>query len=649
MLPSDLLRYKIDYKTNKINPILCNIDSYSPEYQIAKKILEIFDECYVNKYNKDRLNYMIKALECAQKDYKLIRGLYSIIEKRCLFKPIFEYGNTNTLNSSKAILINSTSMDIRKLVFQESAKNNVAISDKKRNMVLNKISNKLDTDAKTIEKIMWSDLEENTVLYDYSPIDPRELLFNYNVSLIQTLLFNCLRLEIKINSIKSVGFLWKDLLRSIKRMGLMYWLEINSETIDNGKSNIVCIVEGAMNILKLTEKYGSSIAKLVPLIIKASDWNIKANILRVSGSGNKVVYNFEFSDQSYPDMISSRILKEIQDNQHNLINLKRRLKEKRDRILVENDEVISKNNQFLNNKLLFFDDANKPSYDSNIERIFAQKFELFNTGWAIEREPEPLLTKFKTAFILDFILSKYKCKVLVEIVGFWTIEYLERKLEKILHVIENYDNEDFYMILIINQENLAIYETQFSFSDIQNKDNVLIVSYKNENNISFKKIISFLKEIEIKCINRNFENSIEKDKIIKEIDENINSFKRSSNTNISLEDLNSLIKINQKSFDQNFNINKTLESNKDFKSLMEGKIKENGLALVKDLIFKDYFIKEICSELKDKKIASLKEACDFLLIKKIPEKIHIDLLTYMGFKINWNGLDYNESKISFKE
>ena len=54
-----------------------------------------------------------------------------------------------------------------------------------------------------------------------------------------------------------------------------------------------------MNILKLTEKYGNSIAKLVPLIIKASDWNIKANILRVSSSGNKAIYNFEFSDQSH--------------------------------------------------------------------------------------------------------------------------------------------------------------------------------------------------------------------------------------------------------------------------------------------------------------------------------------------------------------
>ena len=648
MLPSDLLRYKIDYKNNKINPILCNIDSYSPEYQIAKKILEIFDECYVNRYNKSKLNYMIKALEYSHKDYKLIRGLYSIIEKRCSFKSTYEYSNANLLDPSQVIFVNSNPIDIRKLIFQESAKNNIAISEEKRNMILKEISNKLDKDVKIIEKIMWSDLEENTILDDYYPIDARELLFNYNVSLIQTLLFNCLRIEIKINSVKSVGFLWKDLLRSIKRMGLMYWLEINSDTIENSKSNIVCIVEGAMNILKLTEKYGNSIAKLVPLIIKASDWNIKANILRVSGSGNKVIYNFEFSDQSYPNLISSKVLKEIQDNQHNLIKLKKSLKEKRDKILVvEKDVLLGKNNQFLNNKL-YFDDIDKPSYDSNIERIFAQKFELFNTGWSIEREPEPLLTKFKTAFILDFILSKYSAKVLVEIVGFWTVEYLERKLEKIMHVIENYNNEDFYMILIINNENLAIYENQkFSFLNIQNKNNILIISYKNENNISFKELISFLKEIETKYIHRNFENNIEKDKIIKEIDENINSFKRSANTNISLENFNKSIKTMQKSFDQNFNIQKILETNKDFKNLIERKIKENDLALVKDLIFKDSFIKEICSELKDKEISSLKEACDFLLTKKIPEKLLIDLLMFMGFQINWNGLDYNESKISF--
>ena len=173
-------------------------------------------------------------------------------------------------------------------------------------------------------------------------------------------------------------------------------------------------------------------------------------------------------------------------------------------------------NQVFNDDLFFnnkseIDNNNTISYDSNIEKIFAQKFELFNTGWEIEREPEPLITKFKTAFISDFILTKYENKVLVEIIGFWTSEYLERKIQKITQIIENYNNNNFYMILIINFENLAMYETNqtYSFSNIKNKSNVLIISYKSEN-IPFKEIIPFLKKIERKYIDQNFENKIDK-------------------------------------------------------------------------------------------------------------------------------------------
>jgi predicted nuclease of restriction endonuclease-like RecB superfamily len=46
MIPSDLLRYRIDYKINKIYPLLCSIDNNSSEYQLSKIIIEIFDECY---------------------------------------------------------------------------------------------------------------------------------------------------------------------------------------------------------------------------------------------------------------------------------------------------------------------------------------------------------------------------------------------------------------------------------------------------------------------------------------------------------------------------------------------------------------------------------------------------------------------------
>jgi hypothetical protein len=113
--------------------------------------------------------------------------------------------------------------------------------------------------------------------------------------------------------------------------------------------------------------------------------------------------------------------------------------------------------------------------------------------------------------------------------------------------------------------------------------------------------------------------------------------------------LNETLKSNQKEIDPSFNLEEMVENNSVFKGLIEGIIKSHGLIIVKETIFKETSVKENCRELRDKKIENLKDACDFLTIKRISERIHIDLLISMGFKIFWNGLDYSESKIVFSE
>ncbi|HEX5519488.1 MAG TPA: DUF790 family protein, partial [Candidatus Nitrosocosmicus sp.] len=575
MLSSELLRYKIDYKNNIIYPLLCNIDDDAIEYQISNRIIEIFNECYLKKYNKDKLNNMIKLLESSYKDYKLVRGLAHLVEKKCIFKSLYNQLDTENYNGNRLknnnIILNS--IETRRIVFQESAKNNIALTKEKRFNVLRKVSDKLKMDVETVEQLMWSDLEENTVISDFYPIDPKSLLFSYNISLIQTLLFNCIRMEIRLSSFKSVGLLWKSLLRNIKRMGLMYWLEIDfQKSIKENKKDIICIIEGPLNILKLTEKYGVSMAKLVPLVINTVDWNIKAEILRTTSNGNNVIYNFEISEGSHENMISNKKLEEVRKNLQNSIDYRKKMNGKDENGYI--NKLLSKEET----DCKFYTDGNNlVSYDSNIEKIFAQKFSLFNTGWTIEREPEPLITKFKTAFILDFILSKYQAKVLVEIIGFWTDEYLERKLQKIVHAIENYENDDFYMILIINFENLVMLESnrKYSFSKIQHKNNILTISYKNEN-ISFKEIIPFLKKIETKYINQNFGNDVYKNKVMREIDNILNSFASTSGyNNISLEDVNKSILLSQKNLDAHFNLLDILANNQEIKNLFMKKVKEH--------------------------------------------------------------------------
>ncbi|HZU01121.1 MAG TPA: DUF790 family protein [Ktedonobacteraceae bacterium] len=76
-----------------------------------------------------------------------------------------------------------------------------------------------------------------------------------------------------------------------------------------------------------------------------------------------------------------------------------------------------------------------PLFDSSIEASFAEAFRaLANSqgvdGWRLEREPEPLLLD-QSIFIPDFALTRAQRRVYVEILGFWTPAYRERKIQKL--------------------------------------------------------------------------------------------------------------------------------------------------------------------------------------------------------------------------
>jgi predicted nuclease of restriction endonuclease-like RecB superfamily len=71
-------------------------------------------------------------------------------------------------------------------------------------------------------------------------------------------------------------------------------------------------------------------------------------------------------------------------------------------------------------------------YDSLLEEKFAERFEKLNSDWILERETEIVNLK-DTVFIPDFAFRhKQDGRVgLLEIVGFWRADYIERKLTKL--------------------------------------------------------------------------------------------------------------------------------------------------------------------------------------------------------------------------
>jgi predicted nuclease of restriction endonuclease-like RecB superfamily len=74
-------------------------------------------------------------------------------------------------------------------------------------------------------------------------------------------------------------------------------------------------------------------------------------------------------------------------------------------------------------------------FDSSIEQSFSEAFGALATGlgvdgWRLEREPEPLLLDHGI-FIPDFALTRDRQRIYVEILGFWTPSYRERKVQKL--------------------------------------------------------------------------------------------------------------------------------------------------------------------------------------------------------------------------
>ncbi len=116
-------------------------------------------------------------------------------------------------------------------------------------------------------------------------------------------------------------------------------------------------------------------------------------------------------------------------------------------------------------------------FDSSIEQSFAEAFTALARshgvdGWQLEREPEPLLLD-SSIFIPDFAVTRSQHRIYVEILGFWTPAYRERKLQKLLQLQDRHDlvlalpkeaKEAFSSIL--SAFPVVLYDGQLSATDV---------------------------------------------------------------------------------------------------------------------------------------------------------------------------------------
>ncbi|KKG09677.1 DUF790 family protein [Methanosarcina sp. 2.H.A.1B.4] len=429
MLTSDLLVTRIS--GGKIKPAYAAFNSENLE--LAGLLIETFEQHAGKPYGD-----LLTELEGYEEmNYRFIRGLSQLLGRRAVVE------TSSAVDPSMA----------REAVFD--ACTGMALSPAERKEALQKAAKKLSISIPELEKSLWADLEGNQILKEFKPLSPAELLRQYNISLTQTILFRAIDLNIWITG-DFQNVLWK-----ILRSGLMYSLEDTEEKAGENEEterlkSVHLHLDGPASLFRMSERYGNSFAKLFPTLLKSKGWSLKAGILHKGYQGKRILdLVLDGSEEAfrpipeaarYPERVPERVFPDFQ--------LAEGQEGYRTGIETENgfggEEAGTQGAGIQEAET----DIESETYDSTYEQQFAS---LSLGGWKAKREPT-ILKAGRYAFIPDFSLQRDGMKVYVEVVGFWTPEYLKKKTEKLKEVKEP-------VILLINRK-LKCSEKDFPAQDV---------------------------------------------------------------------------------------------------------------------------------------------------------------------------------------
>ncbi len=163
----------------------------------------------------------------------------------------------------------------------------------------------------------------------------------------------------------------RRLVSAVKRLGLLY-------EVRNTTSGRELLVTGPDALFRSTRRYGTRFARLLRSVVDTADWELTATI---DDRGAERTLELSNADPLRPP---------------------------------DAEPVV------------------EVSYDSTVERDFAARFSALDLDWDLTREPEPLEVGASVMipdFVFDYRYGDFR--VYFEIMGFWTPEYVEKKLAQL--------------------------------------------------------------------------------------------------------------------------------------------------------------------------------------------------------------------------
>jgi predicted nuclease of restriction endonuclease-like RecB superfamily len=196
--------------------------------------------------------------------------------------------------------------------------------------------------------------------------------------------------ELRIRIYRNIPTKYKLVFKFIKFFRLMHVVS------GNNQDGYHIILDGPASMFRLSQKYGIQMALFLPALLHCNRWWMEADIvtpllpiapkkscsLKCGSNGvmnNQAKHTFKLTDES---------------------GLKSHYKD-------------------------------PGEFDSELERTFAKNFQATETEWILERETDIIDLK-DTVMIPDFaFVHPDGRRAMMEIVGFWTPDYLRRKLDKL--------------------------------------------------------------------------------------------------------------------------------------------------------------------------------------------------------------------------
>ncbi|THE64257.1 DUF790 family protein [Salinadaptatus halalkaliphilus] len=393
MLTADLARSRTYEDT--ITPKF--IDTDDQRYRdTAEELIRIFDEHLGEP--KGELEDTIDQLTVADTDYKIVQGLAKLLKDECEFETVapvdpreireelFAVANDNypivrqpTLGEdTKSIWVYSTVADRLEITLEECYRGMYADLEENQRLVRfgHRVSDEYeDTDGSTTTTRLTGDSEES---YAEDTVTVDWLLTRYNLALAQAVLYDATEMRVRVWDSFATVFSY------VKLFGLMHRIypidsdgnRVPSTDVADGYE---AVLDGAASLFSKSRKYGIRMANFLPALPLCDRWEMEADILDEDSGLSSQTLSFELD---HTEGLSSHY-------------------------------------------------SAQSDFDSDVERSLAQKWKRANTDWELIREDD-VLDLGAEVMLPDFAVEHPDGRrVLFEIVGFWTPEYLDEKLAKI--------------------------------------------------------------------------------------------------------------------------------------------------------------------------------------------------------------------------